>query len=101
MKSRNAYITRTFIYLNIEALVVNTENEQVETVSVKIKKSDWRSPKSKENAVQRALGDICKLIKIKSETEVSELRGMIVDDFLNKSIVLSDGTNDETEGGDE
>lgn len=101
MKSRNAYITRTFIYLDIEALVVNTETEQVESVSVKIKKSDRCSPKSKENAVQRALGDTRKLIKIKSETEVSELRGMIVDDFLNKSIVLSDGTNDETEGGDE
>ena len=100
MKSRNAYITRTFIYLNIEAMVVNTESEKVETVSVKLKKTDWRSPKSKENAIQKALGDTFKLIKVKSEAEVSELRGMLVNDFLNASVLLTDDNN-EVEGGNE
>lgn len=102
MKSRNAYITRTFIYLNIEAMVVNTDTEKVETVSVKLKKTDWRSPKSKENAIQKALGDTYKLIKVKSETEVSELRGMLVNDFLNASVLLTDADgNNEVEGGNE
>lgn len=99
MKNRNSYITRTFVYLQIDAIGVNLESKEVKTYTVKVK-SGFRTTTAKEKAVQNALPEGVKLVAITSETPIEELRGMLIADFLEQSIPL-DFSKDENEGGDE
>ena len=99
MKNRNAYISRTFVYLQIDAIGVNIETKEVKTYTVKVK-SGFRTTTAKEKAVQNALPEGVKLVAITSETPIEELRGMLIADFLEQSIPLDFSKNDEI-GGDE
>lgn len=99
MKNRNAYISRTFVYLQIDAIGVNIETKEVKTYTVKVK-SGFRTTTAKEKAVQNALPEGVKLVAITSETPIEELRGILIADFLEQSILLDFSKNDEI-GGDE
>ena len=97
MKNRNAYISRTFVYLQIDAIGVNIETKEVKTYTVKVK-SGFRTNTAKEKAVQNALPEGVKLVAITSETPIEELRGMLITDFLEQSIPLDFSKNDEIGG---
>ncbi len=85
------YITRTMSNIKIEATAINLTEKTVESFTVTIPDKKYTAV-GKEKAIQNQLPVGHKLVTIDSETTETELRGMLISDFIKFSIKLDPAT---------